>query len=184
MALYYAHNVTCDGSNIHSKFTFQNNLWKIKPNLPQLNFSSDFENNTLVGSLPLSAMPTLTPGPSSPEFVQSAPISAYITEDYYHNPRFGNSNVGAIEYGSFNSINEGTVKAKIYPNPGANTISLERMSTAPTLLTLTSLDGVLIATLSTNTSTTLIDISTFPPGIYLISFPVDGTIEHHRFVKL
>lgn len=184
MALYYAHNATCDGSNIHSKFTFQNNLWKIKPNLPQLNFSSDFENNTLVGSLPISALPTLTPGPSSPEFVQSAPISAYITEDYFHNPRFGNSNIGAIEYGSFNSINEGTVKAKIYPNPGSHTISLERMSTTPTLLTLTSLDGVLITTLSTNTSTTLIDISTFPPGIYLISFPVDGTMEHHRFVKL
>jgi hypothetical protein len=183
MALYYAHNATCDGSNIHSKFTFQNNLWKIKPNLPLLTFASDFENNNIVGYLPLSAIPTLTPSPSNPELVQSAPISGYITEDYYHNPRTGNSNVGAIEYGSFNAIQEAFLRTTLYPNPSENTLTLESTSNAPALITITSVDGVMLATMHTNGYKTVIDVSAIPSGIYFLTFALEGRVETHRFIK-
>ena len=182
--LYYASNNTCDGSNIHSKFTFQNNLWKFKPNVAQLNFNADLENNNITGSLPVTSLSNLTPSISSPELVQTGANSAYITDDYYHNPRSLNSNVGAIEYGSFNEINTLTLSAKIYPNPSEHTLNVERKNQSESVITISSLNGVLLARFVTNKTTFQIDLSHYPAGTYLISVDESGILETHRFIKL
>lgn len=182
--LYYTYNITCDGSNIHSKFTFQNNLWKIKPNVAQLNFNADLENNNITGSLPVTSLSNLTPSLSSPELVQTGANSAYITEDYYHNPRSLNSNVGAIEYGSFNEINTLALSAKIYPNPSEHTLNVERKNQSESVITISSLNGVLLARFETNKTTFKIDLSHYPAGTYLISVDESGILETHRFIKL
>ncbi|MBS1634989.1 MAG: T9SS type A sorting domain-containing protein [Bacteroidetes bacterium] len=125
----------CNGGTLPSKFNSVNNLWH--HSLPQIydhyanasipNFlqgSTDLVRSQMITSCdPRVSLSTISPtsnsGSSAYPFYNLRPVSAYIVDDYFGNPRnAGNSNVGAIEADQAISVHEPLKETLlIYPNP-------------------------------------------------------------------
>lgn len=125
----------CNGGTLPSKFTSINNLWH--HNLPQVydHYVSSNIPNFIKGATDIinnqintycdpqisfsSIVPSSISSSNTYPFYRQTPVSNYIPDDFFGNPRNNISNVGAIEADITLGVNSNPIQdeIKIYPNP-------------------------------------------------------------------
>jgi hypothetical protein len=70
---------------------------------------------------------------------------------------------------------------KIYPNPASNNLTIESPLSA--LIEITNIQGQLIKTFTTAGTTTSIDVSAFPDGVFVLEVRTGQAVEVKKFIK-
>jgi hypothetical protein len=79
---------------------------------------------------------------------------------------------------SYNNIDE---NIKIFPNPASNILTIECPQSA--VIEITDIQGQLIESINTTCSKTIIDVTSFPKGIYFIHATTQNSIATNKFIK-
>ena len=73
---------------------------------------------------------------------------------------------------------------KIYPNPSTGKITLETSAVPPhSQLTISNINGQELITRQITKTTTHLDISNLPNGVYMVQLTTDRTVEMGKFIK-
>lgn len=92
----YVPNGTCNLPWQTETF-FNNNMWNKVPNNASFNFSKELQNSAIIQSVNYNNLAPIIPNASNPTLIYTIPLVNYITDDYFHNQRNINTNIGAIE---------------------------------------------------------------------------------------
>ncbi|MFH0893933.1 MAG: T9SS type A sorting domain-containing protein [Bacteroidota bacterium] len=89
-----------------------------------------------------------------------------------------------LEIGSMVSVNEDAQQNSsviLYPNPAQNNITI--ITTQNPSISFLNIQGQLMKTVSSNSNKTVVDVSAFPVGLYLVEVRTEKGVEVRKFVK-
>ena len=72
---------------------------------------------------------------------------------------------------------------KVYPNPSSSNVTIESQQNSNWHLELSNLNGQILFQRSVTDKSTVIDISSLPPGLYFVRMSNEKTVEIGKFVK-
>ncbi len=176
----YVPNGTCNNP-WQGETRFSNNLWNKKPTNFGINFSSDYQNSLITNNAIHTNLSLITPNATQSELKQNVPITSYILDDYFHQTRSTNTNIGAIEETSINSIDNhdlGTII--LYPNPVKDRIFLTQSIDKGSIILFDTQGKIqfFIEKFSGNT----IDISKLEQGIYFLEIQTPNWNKKSRII--
>lgn len=80
-------------------------------------------------------------------------------------------------------IDELSAHFELYPNPTRSTVQLSWTSTGSASVVLTDLNGKVLASQMVNETQTTLDLSTYTPGVYLITVQMGEQVYTERIIK-
>ncbi len=114
-----------------------------------------------------------------------------IHEDYNHNnnPADDDTNTNGIaDYlesavALYSATFAPEKLATIYPNPVSSVLSIQSTIQPFSSIEIYTINGSLLKTIQTNTTTTSLDVSNLQSGMYLVKISFESGFETHKFIK-
>ncbi|MCX6146036.1 MAG: T9SS type A sorting domain-containing protein [Candidatus Kapabacteria bacterium] len=179
----YVPNGTCNLPWQTETF-FSNNMWNKVPNNSSLNLSKELQNSAIIQSVNFNNLAPIIPNASNPTLIYTIPLVNYITDDYFHNPRNSNTNIGAIETSVVsNGIFIDTKNQFISPNPVTDILNFNEEVVAKNI-SIYNINGEQLYVKNDFTGNR-IDVSKLKSGIYFLVISDSQKKEKKiKFVKL
>lgn len=168
----YIPSGTCNTISPANLVHLSNNRWNMSGICS--NSSVNTSTEQILTTLPTYILPTqisqLVPNLQQSYWVQSATPSAYITKDYYGNPRTMSSNVGAFEKGSVNALSNAQDDAsfRFFPNPALHTLNIENESADAYVVRIVDVQGKLQLLTTKLYGKQVLDVSALNQGYYIL----------------
>jgi len=98
-------------------------------------------------------------------------------DEYVYIADGGNSAIHKVTpvYNAVNELPEAPIRLQLYPNPSSGIFHLHTSYRGSTTVTVCSVTGTVVQTLSTDTGETDVDISAQPPGVYVVHIYSNGS---------
>ncbi len=147
------------------------NLWNKKPKVSGLNLDTESEAGDLPYNISFSNLNPLVPGMNNKSLIYKVSVPNYIKDDFYHKPRVGKTNAGAIELDDLSADYDLKVSTPfIYPNPASNQLFFNE-SLVNAGISIQDMQGHIVKSIS-GFNGNFIDISGLGEGLYILNLNI------------
>jgi len=169
-AKLYVPSGICKG-DWKQKISFFSNRWTKTPIVSGVSFSNDSEEPTLPISVDFTNLTSISPSQNRQQLVQVGQTVPYITDDFFHKPRNGLSNIGAIEIDPISSVQESNKSEfEIRSNHSSKSLNifLSDKLFGKSIELYNSMGQLLYTTVISQTTIEINALNNIPSGIYFI----------------